>query len=101
MTDKELKKSDFLLYTSPNGEVKIDVFFQGETIWLTQKMMSELFEVDIRTISEHLQNIFKSGELNEKSVIRKIRTTAEDGKQEDGKQYLTNFYNLDAIISVG
>lgn len=88
--------SEFLLYTTPEGDVKIDVFFQDETVWLTQKRMAELFGVDVRTVNEHLQNIFKSHELDENSVIRKIRTTADDGKN-----YLTQFYNLDAIISVG
>jgi hypothetical protein len=90
------QESKFLLYTSPDGEVRIDVFFQDETVWLTQKRMAKLFGVDVRTISEHLQNIFNSGELQEDSVIRKIRTAASDGKK-----YITNFYNLDAIISVG
>lgn len=90
------KLSEFLLYTSSDGKVHVDVFFKDETVWLTQKKMAELFDVDVRTVSEHLQNIFKSGELRENSVIRKIRTTADDGKN-----YLTSFYNLDAIISVG
>ncbi|MBU0705819.1 virulence RhuM family protein [Patescibacteria group bacterium] len=96
MTEKQLQQSEFLLYKSSDGEIKIDVFLQDETVWLTQKKMSDLFGVDVRTISEHLKNIYNSGELNEKSVIRKIRTTANDGKE-----YLINFYNLDAIISVG
>lgn len=95
-SEKDLEKSDFLLYTASSGEVKIEVFFANETVWLTQKRMAELFGVDVRTVSEHLQNIFNSGELQEKSVIRKIRTTARDGKK-----YETNFYDLDAIISVG
>lgn len=90
------EQSDFLLYTTPEGDVKVEVFFQNETVWLTQKRMSELFGVDVRTISEHIQNIFKSNELNEISVIRKFRVTAADGKQYD-----TQFYNLDMIISVG
>ena len=76
--------------------MRVDVFFHDETVWLTQKKIAELFGVDVRTISEHLQNIFKSAELQEKSVIRKFRNTASDGKQ-----YETQFYNLDAIISVG
>jgi hypothetical protein len=88
--------TEFLLYTTPNGKIKVEIFFHDENVWTTQKRMAELFGVDIRTISEHLQNIFKTGELEENSVIRKLRTTAEDGKT-----YLTNFYNLDAIISVG
>lgn len=96
MSKDLIKASNFILYTSPNGDVKLEVFLQEETIWLTQKMMSELFGVDVRTISEHLQNIFKTAELIENSVVRKIRTTAADGKS-----YQTQFYNLDAIISVG
>ncbi len=90
------QESDFLLYTTPDGDIRVDVLFQDETVWLTQKRMTELFGVDIRTISEHIKNIFKSGELQEKSVIRKFRNTATDGKS-----YETQFYNLDAIISVG
>ena len=89
-------KPDFILYTSQDGDVKFEVFLQDETIWLTQKMMAELFGVDVRTVSEHLQNIFKTAELQEDSAIRKIRTTASDGKAYD-----TQFYDLDAIISVG
>lgn len=96
MANQKPKQSDIIIYTTPEGDVKIDVFFQDETVWLTQKKMSELFGVDVRTVNEHLQNIFKSSELKENSVIRKIRITAADGKD-----YLTNFYNLDAIISVG
>ncbi|AFL96340.1 virulence RhuM family protein [Ornithobacterium rhinotracheale] len=91
-----MKESNIILYTTPQGKVTIDIRFEDETFWLTQKKLSELFDVDVRTISEHLQNIFKSNELDEESVIRKIRTTAADGKN-----YLTNFYNLDAIIAVG
>ncbi len=90
------QESDFLFYTAPDGEVRIEVLFHDETVWLTQKRMAELFEIDVRTVSEHLQNIFKTAELNEDSVIRKFRNTAADGKT-----YETQFYNLDAIISVG
>lgn len=86
----------FVLYTTPNGDVKFSVFILDETMWLTQKKMAELFGVDVRTINEHLINIFMSNELAENSVIRNFRITANDGKQ-----YLTNFYNLDAIIAVG
>jgi hypothetical protein len=88
--------SQFLFYVSDNGVVKVQVALSDETVWASQKGMGEIFGVDIRTINEHIQNIFKSGELNELSVIRKIRITAADGKNYD-----TNFYNLDAIISVG
>ncbi|MDA3937805.1 MAG: virulence RhuM family protein [Spirochaetia bacterium] len=69
---------------------------ENETVWLTQGQMSELFDKNKRTISEHIGNIFKDGELNEKSVVRNFRTTANDGKSYD-----TNYYNLDVIISVG
>ncbi|MFA4844985.1 MAG: RhuM family protein [Patescibacteria group bacterium] len=96
MNDELTPKQNFVLYTSVNGEVRFEVFLQDETIWLTQKMMAELFEVDVRTVSEHLQHIFHSAELSEDTVIRKIRITASDGKS-----YETQFYNLDAIISVG
>lgn len=90
------REGEIIFYTTPDGTAKVEVFFQGETFWLTQKRMSELFGVDVRTISEHLQGIFESGELKQDAVIRKIRNTATDGKS-----YLTNFYNLDAIIAVG
>jgi len=88
--------AEFLIFTSQSGENGIEVRIGEETVWLTQKLIAELFGVDVRTISEHLNNIFDSRELESDSVIRKFRNTATDGKQ-----YLTNFYNLDAIISVG
>ena len=90
------KQSEFLLYTAPNGDIKINVALNNETIWLTQKSMAELFGINIPAISKHLTNIFSSGELIENSVISILETTAEDGKQ-----YKVKFYNLDAIISVG
>lgn len=85
-----------MLYKSPSGNIDLKVNFDGETVWLSQKQMAELFKKDVRTINEHIKNIFGEGELSEKSVIRKFRITADDGKA-----YLTNFYNLDVIISVG
>lgn len=88
--------TEFLLYTTPNGEAKVEVFFQNENIWLTQKRMADLFGVDRSVITKHLKNIFESGELSEESVCAKIAHTAEDGKK-----YQTNYYNLDAILSVG
>lgn len=87
---------EFLIFTGQSGEQSIEVRHEDETIWLTQKLIATLFNVDVRTISEHLKNIFQSGELQENSVIRKFRNTAADGKV-----YQTQFYNLDAIISVG
>jgi len=88
--------TDFLLYTTPNGEEKVEVFLHNETIWLPQKRIAELFGVDRTVITKHLKNIFESKELEENSVSAKIAHTASDGKN-----YKTKFYNLDAILSVG
>lgn len=90
------KKGDIILYSSDAGDVRVEVLFQEDTLWLTQKQIAELFEVDVRTVSEHLKSIFSSGELAADSVIRKFRNTAADGKS-----YLTNFYHLDAVIAIG
>lgn len=88
---------DLIIYQSQNNDnVSVEVLYDNEDFWLTQKSMSKLFEVEVNTINYHLKEIFKSGELAEESVIRKIRITANDGKN-----YNTNFYNLDAIIAVG
>jgi len=88
--------TDFLLYTAPDGEVKVECILHDETIWLTQKRISELFGVGIPAVSKHLTNIFNEGELVENSVVSILETTASDGKN-----YQTKYYNLDAIISVG
>jgi hypothetical protein len=88
--------AEFLIFTGQAGEQSIEARYEDETIWLSQKLMAALFEVDVRTVSEHLQNIFASKELDPESVIRKFRITAADGKN-----YSTQHYNLDAIISVG
>lgn len=90
------ENTNFIIYDNPNGEVIVDVFVEGETVWLTQKSLGELFGVSKSSISEHLSNVFKDNELDENSVVRNFRTTAADGKN-----YNTNYYNLDAIISVG
>ena len=90
------KQSNFLLYTGNDGKVNIEVFLQDETIWLTQKAISELYGVQRPAITKHLKNIFDSGELQEDSVSSILEHTASDGKK-----YKTKFYNLDAIISVG
>lgn len=87
---------EFLIFTAQAGENSIEVRYQDETIWLTQKLMATLFDVTVPTINEHLKNIFASKELDENGVIRKFLITASDGKR-----YNTNFYNLDAIISIG
>ena len=90
------KLKDLILYQSENGNVQIEVLYDNEDFWLTQKTMAELFNVAENNITYHLQNIFKSGELNKNSVTQKIRVTASDGKK-----YNTNFYSLDATIAVG
>jgi len=88
--------TEFLLYTTPNGKVKVEIFLRDENLWLTQKRMADLFGVGIPAVNKHLKNIFETGELQEDSVISILEITAEDGKK-----YSTKFYNLDAIISVG
>jgi len=85
-----------IIYATADGAVRVEVMYHDETFWLTQKRMAEFFGVDVRTVNEHLRNIFESGELSEEAVIRKFRITAADGKS-----YLTKLYNLDAVISVG
>ncbi len=88
--------AEFLIFMIEGKEDGVQVMYQDETIWCTQKAMAQLFDVGVPAISKHLKNIFESGELDEKSVISKMETTASDGKI-----YNTTFYNLDAIISVG
>lgn len=87
---------NFVIFQTSTGKVNIEVFFKDETLWLSQKKMAELFEVDRSVITKHLKNIFDTGELEENSVCAKIALTAEDGKN-----YQTKFYNLHAILSVG
>ncbi|MDR1722211.1 MAG: virulence RhuM family protein [Methanobrevibacter sp.] len=96
MRENELEIVDKLLYVGDEGAVSVQVILGEETIWANQKSLAELFNVTIPTINKHLRNIFQSNELNENSVIRKFLITATDGKK-----YLTNFYHLDAILSVG
>ena len=88
---------DLIIYQSQNNEnISVEVLYNEEDFWLTQKSMSKLFNVAENNITYHLQNIFKTKELNQDSVTQKIRVTASDGKK-----YNTNFYSLDAIIAVG
>jgi hypothetical protein len=93
---KETKKSQIAIYQTLGDEQKISVRIEDENVWLTQKLIAELFDVDVRTINEHLKNIFLEQELDENSVIRNFRITATDGKEYD-----TKHYNLDAILAVG
>jgi hypothetical protein len=91
-----------LIYETPTGNVKIDVRLENETVWLSQNQMGELFGKDKRTISEHISNIFKEGELDESVAVRKFRITTPHGAIAGKTQEITvNGYNLDVIISVG
>ncbi|MFH1564090.1 MAG: hypothetical protein ABIF11_11855 [Nitrospirota bacterium] len=83
-------KSELIIYQTEDGQTRLQVKMEDETVWLTQKQMAELFQKDVRTINEHIQNIFNEGELSAEAVIRKFRITAADGKD-----YQTQYYNLD------
>lgn len=96
MSNELAKQISYILYSSPEEDVKVMALVKDETIWLTQKAMAELFDCSTDNISLHLKNVFASGELEKKSVTEEISATASDGKN-----YRMNFYNLDAIISVG
>jgi hypothetical protein len=93
------ERSNFLIYQTPNQEIRVDVFLEDETIWMTQKSMGELFGVAKSTLSEHLRNIFESGELLKDSTVRNFRTVQTEGNRKVNRDI--EFYNLDAIISVG
>ena len=88
--------TDMVFFSDPEGKLRIELIFDGDTVWTTQKRMAEIFQVDVRTVSYHINEILESGELNRYSVIQKNWITAEDGKK-----YETNVYNLDMIIAVG
>lgn len=96
MSKNLLKNNQIIIYDTPDGETKVEVIVGNETVWLSQKQMAELFNKDRKTITEHIGNVFKEGELEANSVCRKSQHTAKDGKK-----YSVNFYNLDVIISVG
>ncbi len=91
--------SEILLYTTPNGDIKLEVFIEDETLWLTQKMMADLFGVKENTITYHLKEIYDSGELIEQATTRKIRVVRDEGKRKVARDI--DFYNLDVVISVG
>jgi hypothetical protein len=92
-------EGELILYQTQEGTVRIEVLYESETFWLNQKRIAELFGVDLRTISEHLQNIYASGELTREATLRKIRRVQKEGDREVTREI--EFYNLDAIISVG
>ena len=96
---REEQQSGFLLYNTPDGEVRIEVALEDETVWLTQKAMAELFGVVKSTISEHLSNIYETGELDKAATVRNFRTVQKEGERSVTRNL--EYYNLDAIISVG
>lgn len=104
MTDRDKKlirnsTAEFLIFTGQTGEQSIEARYENETVWLSQKLMAELFAVDVRTVNEHLKNIYDSGELQREATIRKFRTVQTEGSRQVARNI--DFYNLDAIISVG
>ncbi|HPG36049.1 MAG TPA: virulence RhuM family protein [bacterium] len=99
---KESNQSQIILYTTPDGDIKIDTILQDETIWLNQSAISELFDVKIPAVSKHLKNIFESGELDEKVVVSILENTTKHGAIEGKTQKKeVKYYNLDVVIAVG
>ncbi len=96
MRDELLPKSEIILYQTEDGGTRLQVRLQGETVWLSQKLMAELFQPSVPNVSMHIRNVFADGELLAGSVVKEFLITAADGKS-----YGTQHYNLDAIISVG
>ncbi|HXE76746.1 MAG TPA: RhuM family protein [Rhodanobacter sp.] len=100
--DKKLIRNstaEFLIFTAQAGEKSIEARYEDDTVWLSQKLMAELFAVDVRTVSEHLKNVYDSAELLREATIRKFRTVQSEGERQVARN--VDFYNLDAIISVG
>jgi hypothetical protein len=95
----EAAKGQFLVYQAEDGKLKLDVRFEDESVWLSQRLMAELFQKDVRTISEHIQNVYDEGELVPEATIRKFRIVRMEGKRQVAR--MVDFYNLDMIISVG
>lgn len=91
--------SQLILYRTPDGKTRIQCRFENETVWLTQKLLAELFQKDVRTINEHLMNIFQEGELSREATVRKFRIVRQEGSREVARE--VEHYDLEAIISVG
>lgn len=99
MSDQTPQEGDLILYRTADDAVRVEVLYESETFWLDQRRMAELFGVDVRTVSEHLRNIYASGELSEVATLRNFRRVRAEGIREVARDVV--FYNLDAIISVG
>ena len=95
----EEPKGELLVYQSKGGQIKLEVRLENETVWLTQKMMAELFQVGANTINYHIKEIYECGELDREATIRKFRIVRMEGRRQVARQ--VDFYNLDMIISVG
>jgi hypothetical protein len=98
-SEQPSREGEIIFYTSSEGIIRVEVFYQDETFWLNQKRMAELFDVEVNTVNYHLKEIYKSGELSEGATIRKIRIVQTEGSRQVSRE--VDFYNLDAIISVG
>ena len=96
MSDEPLPPSEIILYQTEDGQTRVQVRLEQETVWLTQKLMAELFQTSVPNVSMHIRNVFAEGELKADSVVKEFLRTAADGKS-----YTTQHYNLDVIISVG
>ncbi|MEZ5478341.1 MAG: RhuM family protein [Thiolinea sp.] len=91
--------TEFLLYTAPGGQIKVEVLLNNETLWLTQKRMAELFNVGVPAVSKHLENIYESGELQREATVSILETVQQEGQRQVTRKL--EYYNLDAVISVG
>ncbi|MDR0696609.1 MAG: virulence RhuM family protein [Christensenellaceae bacterium] len=100
--EKEEKKNEIVIYTTPDGQTKVEVVFDGETVWLPQSKIVDLFQSSKSNISEHIKRIFADGELDKEVVVRKYRTTTPHGAMQDKTQsHEVDFYNLDMILAIG
>ena len=97
--EKYQPNREFILYKTSNGDVKVDVLLQNETIWMPQKKIAELFDVHVPAVSKHLNNIFESGELHKKATVSILEIVQKEGTRKVSRD--VEFYNLDAIIAVG
>src|ERR1035437_4574966 len=99
MSDESLPQSEIILYQTEDGRTRVQCRFENETLWLTQALIAELFQKDVRTINEHLMNIFDEGELRREGTIRKFRIVRHEGTRQVARE--VEHYNLDAIIAIG
>ncbi len=90
---------ELILYATEDGRTRVECRFAGETVWLTQALMAELYQKDVRTINEHLQNLYEEGEIDPEATIRKFRIVRREGPREVAR--LLDHYNLDAILAAG